>query len=744
MAPTRKYGKTITEEDVAQGRFLLHRLIRKRYRDDLQDTVFLQGRPSGKKWKIELEKDGKKIWLTKGFGKFMKHYSVVCGHMIVLEYEGNSTFLVQIYSETNSDVDEIGKKEIQTLSGHELDCNIKKDHKFKKTMQPSYVSRGFLDIPAEFSRDCLKKEQDEVTLRNPDNGKTWPAMYHKTTSKSGQIITRLSNGWSKFFDDNGLKVGDECEFDQLIKHDKIVFNVVMPPSVNPPKHGCLKNIRKRSGDNSEEGSHKIRKRITSEGKTESGRTRGSLKLARTEDDTKISPNTMDDLSDMKMIPEKFTRKYGSDIPSSVVLKVPTGAVWRVGVTKCDGDIWLQRGWREFMKYYSIVYGHFLVFKCEETSMFNVTIFDPTAVEIEYPYTSPIIVEDLSHTNEEFDTQEYEDDESVVILEDISTSSKRKGKSPVLSRKVKRDDSEEETMMKKLRGELNHPISKNGEGMSTFWKSSGRDNPESVKKPMTKANNFKSEDPFLKVTMHPSYISKGYLRIQTEFARTYMDNERGEVVLRNSDGKTWLAVYTKRPPAIFGGWGTFVKENLMKVGDECVFEFIKSNKFMLNVVIFRSKEVQNCHVPGSFKQRKVKVETNIKSRLGVSGSSNPSYSENVKANVIMNLFFKKFLPPSFLHSPLFVPFMFFEKFSQTKEQNVRLQIADRLWNVKLILDSTCRRGHLSGGWFLFARENKLEAGDECTFEIVDVKDPLLKVSVIKKQKPDSESTNLFET
>ncbi|KAM7268060.1 hypothetical protein ACFE04_010226 [Oxalis oulophora] len=127
-------------------------------------------------------------------------------------------------------------------------------------------------------------------------------------------------------------------------------------------------------------------------------------------------------------------------------------------------------------------------------------------------------------------------------------------------------------------------------------------------------------------------------------------------------------------------------------------------------------------------------------LQIDGRLWPDYGdrENVTGNYY-SLDVKIFTGPF-----LSVPFKFFEKFTQTKEQNVRLQMADRLWNVKLILDSIHRRGHLSGGWFIFARDNKLKAGDECTLEIVDVKDPLFKVSVLKKQKPDSESTNLFET
>ncbi|XP_071724891.1 B3 domain-containing transcription factor VRN1-like [Rutidosis leptorrhynchoides] len=85
-----------------------------------------------------------------------------------------------------------------------------------------------------------------------------------------------------------------------------------------------------------------------------------------------------------MIPVMFVRKYGSDLSSPVVLKVPTGAEWKVGFEKSDhGEIWLQSGFFEFMEHYSIVYGHLLVFKYDGNSKFSITIYDSTATEIEY-------------------------------------------------------------------------------------------------------------------------------------------------------------------------------------------------------------------------------------------------------------------------------------------------------------------------------------------------------------------------
>ncbi|XP_065857206.1 B3 domain-containing protein REM9-like isoform X2 [Euphorbia lathyris] len=66
--------------------------------------------------------------------------------------------------------------------------------------------------------------------------------------------------------------------------------------------------------------------------------------------------------------------------------VPTGVKWKVELVKTSAEeIWLQRGWPEFVEYYSIAYGSFLVFEYENNNGdFNVIIFDKTCTEINYP------------------------------------------------------------------------------------------------------------------------------------------------------------------------------------------------------------------------------------------------------------------------------------------------------------------------------------------------------------------------
>ncbi|KAM7263270.1 hypothetical protein ACFE04_000953 [Oxalis oulophora] len=96
------------------------------HEDDWQttNTVFLE-RPSGKKWEVGLEKDDGNIWLKHDFDQFVKRYSIVCGNLIALKYNGSSTFIVKIYSESieseGDDHDELDKEILTSLKTENID-----------------------------------------------------------------------------------------------------------------------------------------------------------------------------------------------------------------------------------------------------------------------------------------------------------------------------------------------------------------------------------------------------------------------------------------------------------------------------------------------------------------------------------------------------------------------------------------------------------------------------------------------
>uniref|UniRef100_M1DAC2 TF-B3 domain-containing protein n=2 Tax=Solanum tuberosum TaxID=4113 RepID=M1DAC2_SOLTU len=83
------------------------------------------------------------------------------------------------------------------------------------------------------------------------------------------------------------------------------------------------------------------------------------------------------------IPEDFANRYCKNL---AYLEVPSGKVWEVEVVHFEDQICLDKGWLDFVDYHSISCGHFSMFGYDGCSHFNVTIFDLSATEIEYPPT----------------------------------------------------------------------------------------------------------------------------------------------------------------------------------------------------------------------------------------------------------------------------------------------------------------------------------------------------------------------
>ncbi|KAJ8544725.1 hypothetical protein K7X08_017308 [Anisodus acutangulus] len=127
------------------------------------------------------------------------------------------------------------------------------------------------------------------------------------------------------------------------------------------------------------------------------------------------------------IPEDFDTIYCKNMLNPVYLEVPSGEVWEVEVKHYQGQTWLAKGWKDFTDYYSISSGYFLIFRYNNRSHFNVTIFELSAAEIEYPYSSHTFYCHETHHAPERD--QSESDDSVDILEDTPRSQKVKEKLP---------------------------------------------------------------------------------------------------------------------------------------------------------------------------------------------------------------------------------------------------------------------------------------------------------------------------
>ncbi|XP_054814670.1 B3 domain-containing transcription factor VRN1-like [Prosopis cineraria] len=81
------------------------------------------------------------------------------------------------------------------------------------------------------------------------------------------------------------------------------------------------------------------------------------------------------------IPNEFVRRFENGLSSEATIGVPDGLAWKMELEKSENEVCFCKGWQEFVKYYSISFGFFLVFKYEGNSQFSVVIFDVSGAEI---------------------------------------------------------------------------------------------------------------------------------------------------------------------------------------------------------------------------------------------------------------------------------------------------------------------------------------------------------------------------
>lgn len=135
---------------------------------------------------------------------------------------------------------------------------------------------------------------------------------------------------------------------------------------------------------------------------------------------------------MQMLPKKFVRKYGETLSSTAFIKLSCGSQWKIGLTKGDGNIWLEKGWPEFAKGYSLKFGDFLIFIYEGNSQFQVFICDKSTCQIDSSSIPNQFIEVEPDTDLELKVPQRgkdKDDDSVQGLEDFTPCCKRRDRSP---------------------------------------------------------------------------------------------------------------------------------------------------------------------------------------------------------------------------------------------------------------------------------------------------------------------------
>lgn len=121
---------------------------------------------------------------------------------------------------------------------------------------------------------------------------------------------------------------------------------------------------------------------------------------------------------VQRFPANFVRRYGETLSERVFIRDPDGLEWRIGLVQSNNEIWLEKGMEVFMKYYSLNFGHLLIFQYDFGSHFDVSIFDLSATGREYVDDATIVPK--------VELEGSESDTSIKIMEN-SSDKKRKGK-----------------------------------------------------------------------------------------------------------------------------------------------------------------------------------------------------------------------------------------------------------------------------------------------------------------------------
>ncbi|CAN4090541.1 unnamed protein product [Withania somnifera] len=347
------------------------------------------------------------------------------------------------------------------------------------------------------------------------------------------------------------------------------------------------------------------------------------------------------------IPEDFARRYCKDMLNPVYLEVAGGEVWEVEVEHSEAQILLAKGWQDFCDYYSISWGHFLMFGYNARSHYDVIIFDLSAAEIEYPYSSAYGIRTFNCHEKHHapKTDQCKLDDSVEILEGIPRSQKAKEKIPdkvghsvenlghcrfgqSSKRKRQEGDAENDVSVEKSQQDLASPsFSRQGQKSNVDFKihkqqskSVYDQNKTVLDKESTmayqKARSFKSKNPFIISFMQPSYVFTPFtLSMALKFCRKHFLENNGDLVLRVPGSGSWSVKCTFGigNAKVHSGWKAFVLENKLKVGDVCVFEVIKGAQLFVDVTIFRaagSTLMQNMagEVPGGSDSKSKVIKT----------------------------------------------------------------------------------------------------------------------------------------
>ncbi|KAK7273668.1 hypothetical protein RIF29_14726 [Crotalaria pallida] len=479
-----------------------------------------------------------------------------------------------------------------------------------------------------------------------------------------------------------------------------------------------------------------------------------------------------------IIPSSFERKYKITLPNPLILRIPTGAEWKVSWIKRDYEIWFKHDWKRFALDCSLKDPHFLVFKYEGGSCFEVRIFDKNYYDIDY---SSIRCTNngattTNHHDESVDIIDINDDSAETLENDDSGEFLESEMQTQLPKKRKTD-----TKRVEHRSNINQPCETKGvparrklnktkikedlvatqqnvsagarRGRRSMVKANSCSKAEASTKQkqsaMEKAINYQSENknPSFICKMNLSYVTQSRLGIPRHFSKEYLAGYRVNATIGVPDeDRSWPIrinfQHSSKQSVMTGGWKRFYKEYKLKVGDVCVFERTRCKPLSFKVIIFRARdepeELQGYGYEANQlcqdKQQRRSIQNmekyssgneQVAKRKGISRSCLQTDSEN---SCVEKKNYKIHIRNCHLNVHPKLSQEFFNKYPTCDGKYVKLQVGGKWWPVKVLYYPNPGQGLLSAGWRAFMRQCKLKVGKIWEFNMIDEKNLVFEVSI----------------
>ncbi|KAM7529080.1 hypothetical protein LguiB_032490 [Lonicera macranthoides] len=376
------------------------------------------------------------------------------------------------------------------------------------------------------------------------------------------------------------------------------------------------------------------------------------------------------------IPPAFIKYLKGNLPSKSILRTPAKRSWRIDMKKIDNYIFFQKGWPEFVRDNSLVFGDFLVFCYTGNLEFYVTIFGKNNCQKEIPITT-------------------------------------------------RDSDDPQPLLQRNRTVGPSELGSVEIGTTRMLV---RDNIGALETPST----LGTKKPFFESVLKPTYVRTGSMHIPSEFRNSYMSTYRKTARLMHMS-KSWLVQLSSRGNRLVfsTGWSKFVADNTLREGNVCSFELIQSDDYAFNVAILRGNGTPD-KAQGTKTTQPSSSREEDSEEMGTTcmlvRNNNGALETPCELGTKKPLF-ESVMKSTYVHGTyMYIPSKFVESYMSTYRQTARLTHSNKSWLVKLLR----RRNILifACGWRQFVEDNTLSVGDACRFELIHRNDYTFDVVILR--------------